>query len=380
MRLFLSADLVGSTAFKGESKFSSSGETDPFPRWVAPFRTFYQEFPRFLDKSYKDCCRQDYEKLEPSRPKLWKTIGDEIIFCTRVLNLEHLAYSISAFVEALDAYSEKLEKDAFPLRLKGAGWLAAFPSPNVTIKVNRAQPIDSTQPDNEDDLEAIEKGADEHPHEYDFLGKGIDTGFRIAKNSSEDRFTVTVQLAFCLTEASKERRFPHKITFHGSEVLKGVIDGKPYPILSVDTERNREERELRRREADLTGKGDQSEFAICDYLLLFMKSRNIDIPTLWFDERPSPHAPNPPASYKSFSQQYAALAKDDAQTEREFSIATDPPKPREDALRSSSEFLKNYRELQERVMRSRLTGPDHIRIIRDNAKPSSTKKSKKKDD
>lgn len=156
-----------------------------------------------------------------------------------------------------------------------------------------------------------------------------------------------MQLAFCLSELAKQRKFPYAISYHGNEVLKGVIDGKPYPIISVDTERNRVERELRRRELDLLGTVDQSEFALSDYLLCFMKGRNIDIPVLWFGDIETPHTDGPPPSYASFVAKYAAVRSDDRQTRKEFDEATDPVDPQNDNLLHSTEFFRRVREVAE---------------------------------
>ena len=277
----MSVDLVGSTAFKANKNHSDPKEGSPSPAWVDQFRTFYKDFPLEVRKAYDLVVKAlDGELLHEAarRPLVWKTIGDEIIFCSRVRSIDHVAASVSAFLKALEQYSKRLEADKMPLRLKGAGWLAAFPAPNISIAV-AAQDMPS------ENTEEFELAADDGPNNFDFLGTGIDTGFRVAKNASDDRFVASVELAFALARAGTKKRFPHTFGYHGREVLKGVIDGAPYPVISVDTERSELKSKLKSREAALTGETTIQPHALCDFLETFMTVASIDVPRL--DDGPS---------------------------------------------------------------------------------------------
>lgn len=285
MRLFMSVDLVGSTAFKASKKHSEPQNGSPSPAWVDEFRTFYKDFPIEVAKAYDLVSKAFGEELlenADDRPRIWKTIGDEIIFCGRVTSVEHTAACVSAFLKALEHYSKRLEDDDKPLRLKGAGWLAAFPAPNISIAVTSdpvaGQPAAGASPS--ENTEQFELDADLTPSRFDFLGKGIDTGFRIAKNASEDRFVTSVQLGYVLARASTKKKFPHSFGYHGREPLKGVIDGAPYPVVSVDTERSDLKSKLKSREAALTGETTVEAYALCDFLETFMQTANIEMPCL----------------------------------------------------------------------------------------------------
>ncbi|MEM9717172.1 MAG: hypothetical protein AAF826_11710, partial [Pseudomonadota bacterium] len=78
VRLFLSIDLSGSTAFKNskEGQDRSEGAT---PYWVGVFQNFYSDFPSLF--------ASHFERLKNSSvgsdfcPKLWKAVGDELVFC-----------------------------------------------------------------------------------------------------------------------------------------------------------------------------------------------------------------------------------------------------------------------------------------------------------
>lgn len=76
--LFISVDLVGSTAFKSE-RSSSSDDGKRHPAWVDVFKEFYSGFPRVFERNI------DGDKLSGKlRPKLVKTIGDEILLQTEI--------------------------------------------------------------------------------------------------------------------------------------------------------------------------------------------------------------------------------------------------------------------------------------------------------
>ena len=98
LRLFLSADLVGSTAYKATVGDNSGSESSPNPVWVDEIRRFYREFPVTLNRAYEKV--EALEPLQPdaSPPKVWKTIGDEIAFCCRLTCQNHLARCVKAFV------------------------------------------------------------------------------------------------------------------------------------------------------------------------------------------------------------------------------------------------------------------------------------------
>lgn len=141
------------------------------------------------------------------------------------------------------------------MRLKGAGWLAAFPAPNISTAVASDPVVGEPEslPMPSESTEEFERAANDAPSRFDFLGKGSDTGFRIVKNASEDRFATLVRLVYVLACPATKKKFPHSFGYHGRETLTGVIDGAPYPVMSVDIERSEIKSKLKSREAALTG-------------------------------------------------------------------------------------------------------------------------------
>jgi hypothetical protein len=342
MRLFMSVDLVGSTAFKASKEHSEPQNGSPSPPWVDEFRTFYKDFSIAVTKSYELVVKALGDELQgdiDNWPRVWKTIGDEIIFCGRVHSVEHTAASVSAFLKALEQYSKRLEADEKPLRLKGAGWLAAFPAPNISIAVT-SDPV-ADQPEAiampSENTEEFERTADNAPSKFDFLGKGIDTGFRIAKYASEDRFVASVQLGYVLARAATKKKFPHSFGYHGREALKGVVDGAPYPVVSIDTERSEIKSKLKSREAALTGETTVQAHALGDFLETFMMVAKIDRPCLGEGQEAWGH--DWPESYHRYQAAFAEHLEIDDANVQQVADAVDPDVPNDNSLDDSKSFL-----------------------------------------
>lgn len=281
IRLFLSVDLTGSTAFK--SKNDSQ-------KWRAAFREFYGRFPRSFEDSFNAKCNEiggmsDQEKQ--ARPLVWKTIGDEILFVNRVHSITHLSAYVAAFADTLHRFGEFIGETYHGLNAKGNGWVAAFPSPNTSIAVSHTAGADPYAGENGLESEEFEGQVDANPKDFDFLGKGIDGGFRISRNSSVDTFTISPALAFLLTEAAGNpglTKFGLEFNFQELQSFKGVLDGAPYPIISIDTMRSQAEKDLRELETKLLGRpavvdNGQLEKLKC-YLEKFIQLRNVEKPIL----------------------------------------------------------------------------------------------------
>jgi len=96
--LFISVDLVGSTAFKNE-RSSGSEDGKRSPAWVDVFKEFYAGFPRVFERNL------DGDKLNAKlRPKLVKTIGDEILLQTEIRSSQDARRLIKFLGRALVHY------------------------------------------------------------------------------------------------------------------------------------------------------------------------------------------------------------------------------------------------------------------------------------
>ncbi|GER06908.1 hypothetical protein JCM17843_12180 [Kordiimonadales bacterium JCM 17843] len=251
VRLFLSVDLTGSTQFK-----SQEGKTN-FD-WLKIFQRFYGEFPCEFAKNYSKICEDITEICDLERksaPKVWKTIGDEILFVNRINSITHLGACITAFSKTLIDFGTEINS-AHSLNTKGNGWIAAFPHPNCSIKLSRDNLEDPLSGKNDILTEEFEKQVDENPHEFDFLGKGIDGGFRISRNATIDTFTISPALALLLCQAKRNKdttKFNCDLYFHEMQQLKGVVNNNPYPIISIDTNRDNRKKEINELQSNLLG-------------------------------------------------------------------------------------------------------------------------------
>ncbi|MEO0860830.1 MAG: hypothetical protein AAFY65_09455 [Pseudomonadota bacterium] len=273
VRLFLSVDLAGSTAYKSRQKTIL---------WIRTFEALYARFQSILNSTFLQFCEKHPEcgQYIENPPRLWKTVGDEIIFANRINSLFHLFACVHSFDIALGEYKTvlHLNEETTSLDVKGNGWLASFPYPNQTVRknVDLNSEAEISVPD-----EADEKAADETPSSYEFLGPGIDSGFRIARNSSPALFTVSPALAHALCRANTNRdysAFKFDLVYKGVNSLKGVIDGDEYPIVGVRTERDPSLSRLASLRDPLDGTPKPNSSQLIEYLESFMSHHQIEAP------------------------------------------------------------------------------------------------------
>lgn len=334
VRLFLSVDLTGSTAFK--SKTSSF-------EWLKAFQHFYGEFPPIFSDQFNEVCGSidsicGLEKTEA--PKIWKTIGDEILFVNRVNSITHLGAYVTAFSRSLHKFGEQVQRFS-GLNTKGNGWVAAFPSPNCSIGVSSVGEKDPLSGLDDLRTEDFEGKVDKNPRNYDFLGKGIDGGFRISRNSTINAFTISPALAFLLTKAKGNpdaTKFEADFVFHEPQEFKGVLNGMPYPVISLDTIRSQKERDLHLLEAELLQKPNivQKCEVLKTYLEKYIELHDIEKPTLKLSA--SNADLQEPEHYRLYASQWKAeKAKNDEDME---SLSKDGDSKFDSELPSAVEMAK----------------------------------------
>ena len=208
LRLFASADLVGSTAYKAGQSAAQS------PEWVSTFTEFFRDFPEAIRSQYDELpalkhCPVVVDQLTP-----WKFLGDEILFAVELTRHQDAASHILAFKNALRVFPEVWRKKSLPLRLKGAAWLAGFPITNreVSVPAPNGAPI------------------------VDYIGPSMDLGFRIAKFCDARKLVLSADLALMLLDGVDSIEWKKEL-FHlllgGKEVLKGVIGNEGYPVVHL---------------------------------------------------------------------------------------------------------------------------------------------------
>ena len=207
LRLFLSADIEGSTDYKARNQ----APEDRSPEWLEVFEKFFGEFPGHVKTGYEKC--EHRLPVPPEQLESWKFAGDEIALFVKLTRHEEVLTHLSAFRKALDAYQVQWKEDGIDLRLKGCGWLAGFPIKNSEIHINGTT---------------------------DFIGPYMDIGFRLSKEAIPDRLVLSADLALMFLDARNTCGFQPKATenfklrFWELRLLKGVLAGEPYPIFYWD--------------------------------------------------------------------------------------------------------------------------------------------------
>jgi isopentenyldiphosphate isomerase len=207
---FLSFDLVNSTAYK-------SRNTD----WKYRMRMFY------------DAAKNYWRNHEVRfRPHVWKYVGDEILFYSKISSVEELESAIRNSYSGLRNISGIVkgwtDNSSPSMYVKATCWAAgvayvepvsvsdlpddpASPSRNITFRT------------------AIGSGPVQAPV-LDFLGPEIDAGFRIAHTSIKNALVVSAELANIVwTKGNRSRGDCLRVVDYRE--LKGVWDSRPYPLI-----------------------------------------------------------------------------------------------------------------------------------------------------
>ncbi|MHC5147472.1 hypothetical protein [Stenotrophomonas rhizophila] len=266
----MSADIVGSTAFKQRSDLGINA-------WFSMVRSFYSDSQRFFEESWAQALRAHRASGSPLQltteaPKLWKTIGDEVLFTKEITHAHEALICLSVWIEVLRRVREMLKKTN-SLELKASAWLADFPIRNreIFLRVRNSQPSSSVEKtveelvpeetvtisgrteddsDWENDQLFIAFKRDDALISRDFIGQAIDTGFRVSTHATVRKLALSVELAHilsmtCAQIADGKLDIPMlgatglRFYFDGRQALKGVMGGIPYPVIWLDAEPER---------------------------------------------------------------------------------------------------------------------------------------------
>lgn len=199
LRLFLSVDMVGSTEFK--ARFTGQGSDG----WLGIFQTFFTSFPLMVAGQI------GFEFLDDdSTPAIdvWKVMGDEVVFVATPTSAEEVTSILIALLRTMKLYEER-HFQTLPLRLKGTAWLAGFDGQNIEIEIPE-----------------LSSSGGAH---LDFIGPDIDLGFRISKFARPGSMVISLDVLELVLGADNASRA--SLYLMGKEALKGVMFGRPYPIV-----------------------------------------------------------------------------------------------------------------------------------------------------
>jgi hypothetical protein len=240
--IFLSADIVGSTAIKYANP--KSGGVD----WAEIIQSFYyysneyflDEWEKAIEDALPETTEEDRETQKRLtfgfKPIFWKTVGDEILFRKHVSHARQIAPILIAWIKAMERVVKMLKKfgkDSESLDLKSAAWIGEFPFQNkVVFGAGSYYNSKGT------DIETLMKLYADTPittSEIDFIGPAMDIGFRISKYASPRKFILSIDVVYFLSyykDASDS--LYNNIYYDGQQYLKGVFTGLSYPIFWLD--------------------------------------------------------------------------------------------------------------------------------------------------
>lgn len=208
--------------------------------WQKVFLSFYREFTQFVAQANRFIPDDGFTEF-----KLWKSVGDELIFEVEVRSEKAISRAVRIWLAAMKDYEHQVLSD-WNLSLKGGAFIATFPGPDSESTIPRDPSIeDSDEPVVLLNQRALTGKRAYTKYLYDYFGPSIDTGFRLFGLASRRYFTLSVEVAWAMASAAhdavgaKVGEDLHTIddfVFHGSHVLKGVWNGREYPAFAIDRE------------------------------------------------------------------------------------------------------------------------------------------------
>lgn len=244
LRLFLSVDIVGSTALKGEANYQTiaahlrvlqkaakAKDLDALPiealpsldeyDWVAIQQNTFGDFHSEFSKTGQPDANSPYEVFP------WKALGDELIYSIRLQSREQATKLVTSFIAALRLIDRQLSSKG-RIRLKGAAWIAGFPIRNRIVQIPAPTVF-------------YKHSGDDVSFPYprdDFWGPDMDIGFRLSRCTFPGMCVASAGLVELLAadKSNDQVRFAHV----GWEKLKGVWQERPYPVFWAELPSNRE--------------------------------------------------------------------------------------------------------------------------------------------
>jgi hypothetical protein len=241
LRIFLSADLIGSTALKHRPflPFTSNEETEPSPTWLNSIADFYFNFASIFAKAWQEIGVQT-----GAAPELWKASGDELIYTKEIESRQQILAVLRAWIKAIKEYRKELNKPG-RLNAKSFAWVAGFPVHNSEI-VFSSESMDDNLFEADSRLRNFhlierwyEKPASRQKLVRDFIGPSIDAGFRLSHFATAQRMPISFDLAWLLATAqfpdNADQNFESlHMRYAGREILKGVLSDQPVPLFWLD--------------------------------------------------------------------------------------------------------------------------------------------------
>lgn len=257
VRLFVSFDLVGSTAIKSRQmwlqepdredervKDKVNKETPQIFRsghWMNIFFEFFKRLPEELASALD----QQFDKFKLVRCGLdiWRITGDEILFVSnRIEKADQVLPMALAIYTILNEFDKEFQ-DLYGLGVKAAVWAAGFPIRNTEITVHpydapyvrTNSPFYSTS---DYPLPRSDYIPERSTVIREFLGPEIDLGFRLSQLAVPRRLLVSIEIANTLSQYNGyDVSLLPRFFLVGWATLKGLYRETPYPLVWIDYEK-----------------------------------------------------------------------------------------------------------------------------------------------
>lgn len=295
LRIFLSVDIVGSTALKQGNLIADAPPTGQpsSAAWFLPITDFY----RGMEASFTNEWRKVTAFLaDPivgwdggDAPEFWKAVGDELIYFKELSDSRQVLAVLTAWWRAINSYREILKAKHSTLDLKTGIWLAGFPVTNSEI-ILRSRIGQSDENDVQDPiyanmvlLDQYYRGASDASATKaplltkDFIGPSIDTGFRLCAHATPRKMVMSIDLAYVISKVlnsvaevcfGEDKLHMPVFYFDGKAQMKGVVGSSDYPIFWIDMLP-----EAYLKEDTLTGKNAPKRDAVYDYAAEYIESK-----------------------------------------------------------------------------------------------------------
>jgi hypothetical protein len=243
--MFFSIDVVGSTAMKQKPVMAGNALVPDNSEWFRDIQSFYiKSVSMFFEAcaSLKEDDSYAYVK-SMKKPQVWKTQGDEVLFWVEITDTRQ----VLLFVDQWTATIKGLRTVFCERKLdfKSTVWIAHFPWRNKMIFTSGTGTTDTNLDGLEDrNLELaqtyfhdIYAGKNRFKLVPDFVGPGVDIGFRLAAQASLRRMVLSTDVVYMIaTAAQKMKRNMDDLPIHfeGMHLLKGVFSGLEYPLFWID--------------------------------------------------------------------------------------------------------------------------------------------------
>ncbi len=248
LRLFLSADIVGSTALKQSPLGAfADGKSADGASWFTVIQGFYFEAVTALQKEWQlaESACQDQNTLG-TPPTLWKTIGDEILFVKELTDHRQLNVALCSWISAVSTIRTFVKRGNPRLDVKCTAWLAGFPFRNREVVLSKSEGtyfegVDDYFDESGKILNNYYKDPKGSKISIDYIGPSIDIGFRLSGLASSRKFILSVDAAYVVSLTNPTRAEGEKeleVFYDGTVTLKGVFGGLNYPVFWLDMKGN----------------------------------------------------------------------------------------------------------------------------------------------